>query len=366
MKRMILMAAAGMLALASCQEHKGYTIAGTSEGIADGEMVYLQNMQDGKLVKLDSAVVTKGAFSFKGDLDSLTVSRYVTYMKERQRMIAMVFIENGNIQLHLAQGENKVSGTTCNDAYQKFMDQYIALNKEMNDLYRQMRTDSTLTAEQVKEMEKQLEAKDAQSVQVSLDAVEANINNLVGVQLLAAYADAFDLSKVTELLGKVPAEYANDADIVRLKERVAILSKTAVGQKFVDFSMNTIDGKEAKLSEFIGKNKFTLIDFWASWCGPCRQEMPNVVEAYKQFKSKGFGIVGVSLDNDAEAWKKAVKSLNMTWPQMSDLKGWACEGAKLYGVRSIPSTVLVNQDGVIVARNLRGEALAEKLAELMK
>ena len=121
-----------------------------------------------------------------------------------------------------------------------------------------------------------------------------------------------------------------------------------------------------KISDVVSKNKYTLIDFWASWCGPCRREMPNVVAAYKEYNKKGFGIVGVSLDSDAEAWKKAIKDMGMTWDHMSDVKGWQCEGAALYGVNSIPATVLVAQDGTIIARNLRGEAIKEKLAELLK
>ena len=109
-----------------------------------------------------------------------------------------------------------------------------------------------------------------------------------------------------------------------------------------------------------------MIDFWASWCGPCKREMPTVVEAYDMYKNKGFGVVGVSLDNNAESWKQAIKEWNITWPQMSDLKGWQCEGASLYGVRAIPATVLVDQQGTIIARNLRGAALMKKLGELMK
>ena len=113
-------------------------------------------------------------------------------------------------------------------------------------------------------------------------------------------------------------------------------------------------------------SKPAIIDLYADWCGPCRMEMPNVVAAYAKYKAKGFGIVGVSLDNDVESWKKAIKDLNITWPQMSDLKGWQCEGAALYGVRAIPATLLVSKDGTIVARDLRGEDLEAKLAELMK
>ena len=109
-----------------------------------------------------------------------------------------------------------------------------------------------------------------------------------------------------------------------------------------------------------------LVDFWASWCGPCRREMPNLVEAYKKYRNKGFEIVGVSLDRDAEAWKNGIEKLDITWPQMSDLKYWDCEGAKLYAVSSIPHTVLIDGEGVILARGLHGEELQEQIAEALK
>ena len=342
------MATAGLLAFASCQEKAGYTIKGTIEGVAEGDTVYLQNFVDGSLVKMDSAVVKGGAFEFKGTPDSVTVSRYVTYRKNGMRMT------------------NKVAGTMCNDAYQQFMDKFVAINKEMSEIYQKSKTDTTLTDDQRKDLEKQLAEKDSLGTEMVYNCINENINNLVGVQLLTSYANAFETAKVKALLDKVPAAYSADKDIVALKEHIATIEKTEVGQKFIDFAMNTPEGKEVKLSDFISQNKYTLIDFWASWCGPCRAEMPNVVAAYNAFKAKGFGIVGVSLDNNAEAWKKAIKDLNITWAQMSDLKGWSCEGAKLYGVRAIPATVLVDQEGTIVARNLRGEELAAKLGELLK
>ena len=125
-------------------------------------------------------------------------------------------------------------------------------------------------------------------------------------------------------------------------------------------------GKTHKLSEYVGKGKIVLIDFWASWCPPCRRDMPNMVEVYKQYKSKGFEIVGISLDSKQEAWEKGVKDLQITWPQLSDLKGWKNDGAALYGVNSIPHTVLVDKDGTILAKGLHAKEIGEKLKELLK
>ena len=138
------------------------------------------------------------------------------------------------------------------------------------------------------------------------------------------------------------------------------------GSKFIDFTVPALDGKQVKLADVVAKNKITMVDFWASWCGPCRMEMPNVVEAYKQFHNKGLEIVGDSLDESKEDWETAVKDMGMNWIQTSDLKGWECEAARLYGVRGIPACVLINQKGEIVGRDLRAEELHARLAELLK
>ena len=146
-----------------------------------------------------------------------------------------------------------------------------------------------------------------------------------------------------------------------------ILKKVAVGQKFTDFEMSDAQGKMHKLSEFVGNGKnIVLIDFWASWCPPCRRDMPNLVDVYKQYKGKGFEIVGISLDSKKEAWEKGIKDLKITWPQLSDLQGWKNSGAKLYGVNSIPHTVLVDKDGTIIAKGLHGKEVGEKLGEMLK
>ena len=146
----------------------------------------------------------------------------------------------------------------------------------------------------------------------------------------------------------------------------SLLRELVYGMKFTELEMNDLEGKPVKLSQWAGKGNCVLIDFWASWCGPCRQEMPNVVANYKKYHDKGFEIVGVSFDSKGDAWMKAVSELGMTWPQMSDLKGWESAGAKAYGITSIPASVLLDAEGKIIGMNLRGEALGEKLAEIYK
>ena len=364
MKKLIYLFAAGTMVLAACSNDPAYKISGTVEGIADGETIYLQEAKGGKLIKLDSAVVTNGSFTFNGRQDA-AVSRYITYTSaEGKRIMADFFLENGNIAVALGE-ESKVSGTPNNDIYQAYKTESGALNKEMRALYEKSKAED-LTDEQNAELEKQMEALDAKLTELTYNTIDANITNPVGIYLWPGNSYSMELAQLQALAAKVPAEYQSNERIANLLKRIEVLAKTAVGQKFTDFTLPDPEGNPMKLSDIIAKNKYTLIDFWASWCGPCRREMPNVIAAYKEYNKKGFGIVGVSLDNDADKWKAAIKEMGMTWDHMSDVKGWQCEGAALYGVNSIPATVLVAQDGTIIERNLRGEAIKEKLAELLK
>ena len=367
MKKTVLMAVAGLMSLAACQNQTGYTVKGTAEGVADGEYVYLQDFVDGNLVPADSVEVKNGTFEFTCTPDSLIKVRYVTYATDNSRMVATFFSENGTINVALNPEASRVSGTSYNDLFQKIMDDYMASRQEMNTIWEQMmKMDSTLTKAQRDSMSQVLDNMDTENMDKMFTTISDNVTNPVGVHLLASFGYAFDAVKVQPLLAQVPAGYAADKDLAALKEYVETVVKTSVGQNYIDFAMPTPDGKEIKLSDYVAKNKYTLIDFWASWCGPCRMEMPNVVAAYAKYKAKGLEIVGVSLDSNLESWKKAIKDLNITWPQMSDLKGWKSAGAGLYGVRSIPATVLVDGQGKIVARNLRGEELDAKLGELLK
>ena len=364
MKKIVYLFAAGTMALAACTSEPSYKISGTIEGAADGELVYLQEVKGREMVKLDSAVVTAGAFTFNGRQD-VAANRYITYTPaEGKGKMTDFFLENGNIAVTFGE-ETTVAGTPNNEIYQAYKKEAGALNKEMRALYGKFKEEG-LTEEQKAEIEKQYEELDNKLNDLTFNTIDANITNAVGIHLWPANSYSMELEQLKALAAKVPAEFQSNERIANLLKRIEVLEKTAVGQKFTDFSMPDPEGNIIKLSDEISKNKYTLVDFWASWCGPCRAEMPNVIAAYKEFNKKGFGIVGVSLDSDAAKWKDAIKTMNMTWTHMSDVKGWQCEGAALYGVNSIPATVLVAQDGTIVARNLRGEAIAEKLKELLK
>ena len=352
--------------LAACSGNQGYTVTGTVEGAADGDTVYLKKVEGRQLVDLESAVIKGGKFTFKGTQDTVA-NRYLTYNAQGKEPLMMdFFLENGQITVSLTRSNDSAVGTPNNDAYQAVRTQLNGLNAQMMEIFNTMTNDTTLTDEQRADKREEIEDLQEKSIDVMKDAVKQNITNAVGVHLLKQNYYYMDVEELAPLMPQIPATYDNDEAIVRIKDNVERMKATAVGQKFTDFEMLTPDGKPVKLSDYVGKGKVVLVDFWASWCGPCRREMPNLVEAYKQYKDKNFEIVGVSLDQNGEAWKKAIKELRITWPQMSDLKYWDCEGSRLYAVSSIPHTVLIDGEGTILARGLHGEDLQEKLAEVLK
>ena len=364
MKKGFYLLAAAVL-FTACNNGNQYTITGNIEDAKDGSPVYLLTEKDRELVTLDSTVVKGGAFTFKGEQDTAIVCHLTCNRSEKGNVSIDFFLENGNIQINLSKGNESATGTPNNNIYQEIRVQISDLNKQMRDVYESM-TQANLSDEQRQEAAREMETVENKKIELIKSCINQNIDMPTGIHLLKQNYYYLDVNMLDSLMPKIPANYNNDRTIIKIKENVEKMKATAVGQKFTDFEMASTDGKTVKLSDYVGKGKVVLVDFWASWCGPCRREMPNLIDAYQRYKNKNFEIVGVSLDQSAEAWKEGIKKLKLTWPQMSDLKFWDCEGAKLYAVNSIPHTVLIDTDGTIVARGLHGDELQKTLEELLK
>ena len=354
------MMAMAALTMVACQNKNAYTISGTFENAGEGDSVSLQLVEGRKLVDLQKVPVVNGKFEFKGVADSVQIAAVTM-----GDAFCQFFLEPGQIKVDLKLGQMSYAlGTPNNNAYESFMSDMKALEEEYAEIARNAQNPD-LTEAQRAEVKAQMSSFEEKYYQAIKNSIADNVGNDFGLYNLTNSYYYYAPEELAPVLEGYIAAFPNNARLQQLKKHNDLSLETSVGKQFKDFEMADVDGNMHKISEYVLANKVTLIDFWASWCGPCRAEIPAVKAAYEAYKGKGFGIVGVSLDNNKDAWTASIKNLGMEWAQISDLKGWNCEGAKLYGVNSIPATVLVAQDGTILARNLRGEAIQEKLAELL-
>lgn len=370
MKKLILLLSVIAMIATSCGQKDAFTVTGTlPNGEYDGQLVFLQTMDSTwntrALVTIDTAEVRDGRFEFKGlalqgpTIHYIQLDQAPDFLQRPQ----MVIVEPGKINIKM-DTISTVGGTKINDAFQVYGDKASAFFKEMNAMYAQVMADTANTALK-SEFDSKVESGQKELNIALFDFVKSNISNQVGAFFFAMSSYNLELDQLNGLMAELKPEYKSMERFTKLAERLERMNATAVGKLFTDVKSLTPEGKEIALSDYVGKGKVVLIDFWASWCGPCIQEMPNVKKAYEQYKDKGFEIVGISLDDNADAWKESIKELGITWPQMSDLKAWDSEAAKLYGVSGIPHTILLDKEGKILEKNLRGEKISEKLGELL-
>lgn len=368
MKKYLPLAASALL-LAACSEKPGYEITGTvSNADLNGKYVYLYEYGNPDVPPLDSALVENNTFRFQGTQEGslLATLQFSTDVVPEERGKPNLFkttftLENGKITANL-DTFSVVTGTPANDAEKALKDEIAPIYDEMGKLGDAIRSEDKDIANAAEKKYDEFSEKITRAI---CNYILAHMDQKMSAKY--TFDNRYNLSEEqqSEIIAQADSTFKAFPGIDKMMSRLEILKNVAVGKQFVDFEMADPKGEVHKLSEFVGNGKVVLIDFWASWCPPCRKETPHLVELYKQYKNKGFEIVGISLDSKADAWAKGVKDLNITWTQLSDLKGWQNAGAALYGVNSIPHTVLVDKDGTIIAKNIHGEEIDAKLQETL-
>jgi len=365
MKKLLVIAAVA-LTLASCSS-KGYKIEANIEGATD-QMVVLKGMQDNELIALDSVMMTEGVFQFTGSLDVPDIYAIDFSMPEGRLIL---FLENSNITI-TGSIDNIMASEIKGSATQDLFTEFNKIQEEMSmplmeiqQKFQAAAMDGSLTPELEQELRDQFMAENEKMVAAAKDfVVENNTSVLAAYITLAQLVNQISFEELETIVSSFPKEIQKSPFVITLNEKLDVEKLTAIGQPFIDFTHPDADGNLVTFSSVTGE-KYVLIDFWAGWCTPCRRENPNLVNLYKQYSDKGFDIFGVSLDRRKQEWLDAVKDDGLTWTQVSDVSGWENPIAKMYGVQSIPANLLIGPDGKIIAKNLRGEDLANKLAELL-
>jgi len=361
-KQYIMIAAASILS--SCYSHS-YQVSGVAEGIADGDTLFFTtDLTEG--VPMDTIVVKDGKFSYEGDADSIQLA--MIYAANMHQANVQYFTEPGTITIKLSAmpGTSRVGGTPCNNEWQLLNDSVVVFGKEINRIAEHIYANNVDEDEQKTGMKK-IDEINARFAQMLIRTAERNIQNEFGYFILTYYPDDYITPDTQErLIEQLPEQFRQRKQIKDLQAAIDLAKQSMEGSTISDFKQQAPDGSVMSLMEEIKKNRITIVDFWASWCGPCRHEMPFMVTMYNNLKDKGLGIVGISLDENASAWQSGIQQLSLPWPQMSDLQGWNNAAARALSINSIPHTIVVNQKGKILRRGLRGDELRQFVEQQLK
>lgn len=328
---------------------------------------YLISMEDHRLI--DSTDVQKnGTIHFRGKTaepvmacisSNTTLNGSTCMLVLDDNTLKMEKAENGTMDLKKASKWNKDFQNLLT-RLKETGSKNVGLIQEYNALVQK----GNIPEAELARIKKQRDAIKTEIRTIMRNGLTENKDNIIPVLLLQQGIEDIGISFAENFLKDYP--YKNRPSLKSVHDRIKAEKSKSGGGMMTDLTMPDIKGKERNLSDFVGQGKYVLVDFWASWCGPCIREMPHIKAAYQQYKDKGFDIVGISFDKDKAAWERAVKQLGLEWHHLSDLKGWYSKGAQVYNIRSIPATILFDPEGRIIATNLRGSQLQEKLKEVLE
>lgn len=349
---------------ACSQQKEGFEIRVELEG-AEGQ-VLLEKRGESNWIPVDTAEIVEGVAVLKGKVEA-PEDHYISLLGQRAKTI--VFVENADMMVtgkvdSLANVD--VSGSATHDEYSRVNQQMQEIGDEYMAIYQQAREASaqgdTTRAQQLMEEVNELYES---TTTLQADFVRSHPGSYASPFFIERVQHGLELDELDELVNSLDPKLESVPAIVALKERIEKLKTVAVGKTAPDFTMDDTEGNPVTFSDVYSQHEYTLLDFWAAWCGPCRQENPNIVAVYNEFKDDGFYVFGVSLDREKEAWLRAIDDDNLTWAHVSDLSYWNNAAAQMYAVNSIPSSLIVDKNGKIIAKNKRGDELRETVEELV-
>ncbi len=347
------------LAMTACHQN-GYKIEGSALGYDDGDTMFIANIS---MEPVDTLIVKDGKFGKSGHVDSVELG--LIYAQKNPDDAVLFFIEPGTILLTMSGDANssKVAGTKSNDGLQTLTDKTNELERRLEQLSMAFNDTTATTEEKRLEITREYTKIQEDFPRLFVEAAEQNLDNEFGYFVVTNLAPNIGLEQVQALIDKMPAKFRERQELKELEAMVQQANGDGQELQIEDFTMTTPDGEELSVTDEVEQHELTILDFWASWCQPCVREMPNMVALYDAYHDKGLGIIGISLDEDHDQWTKAIKSLGLKWPQISDLKGWHSYAAEMFQVQAIPHMIVVDKNGTILQRGLRGEALSKFVAE---